>query len=198
MKLTPLTKELTPDEIRIANKIAKRFSYQWRTIDPQDLNSELVLWMLEHYETINKWRFGLGGEGQLVVSLKRVAARYCANETAANIHKALDTNFHYTIEQIERGLPYVWQERPQTIAVRHEVASGESSTNAVAVVADLAFGFSSLNADYQNILKWRFQLSLTLKEIGELLSISDRAAKARIDRALEKLQQELGGPPLRV
>ena len=193
-----MTKDLTPDEIRIASKIAKRFSYQWRTIDPQDLNSELILWMLEHYETVNKWRFSLGGEGQLVVSLKRVAARYCANETAANIHRPLDTNFHYTIEQIERGLPYVWQERPQTIAVRHEVASGEGSTNAVAVVADLAFGFSSLNADYQNILKWRFQLSLTLKEIGELLGISDRAAKARIDRALEKLQQELGGPPLRI
>ena len=95
-----MNKELTPEELRIASKIAKRFSYQWRTIDPQDLNSELILWMLEHYETVNKWRFAIGGQGKLVVSLKRLAARYCANETAANIHKPLDTNFHYTIEQI--------------------------------------------------------------------------------------------------
>jgi RNA polymerase sigma factor (sigma-70 family) len=193
-----LNKELTPEELRVASKIAKRFSYQWRTIDPQDLNSELILWMLEHYETVNKWRFAIGGQGKLVVSLKRLAARYCANETAANIHKPLDTNFHYTIEQIERGLPFIWQERPQTIAVRHEASSGENSTNAVAVLADLDFAFQSLNADYQNILKWRFQLNLNLKEIGELLGITDRAAKARIDRALEKLQFELGGPPLTV
>jgi RNA polymerase sigma factor (sigma-70 family) len=68
----------------------------------------------------------------------------------------------------------------------------------VAVLADLDFAFHSLNADYQNILKWRFQLNLNLKEIGELLGITDRAAKARIDRALEKLQFELGGPPLTV
>ena len=193
-----MNKELTPEELRVASKIAKRFSYQWRTIDPQDLNSELILWMLEHYETVNKWRFAIGGQGKLVVSLKRLAARYCANETAANIHKPLDTNFHYTIEQIERGLPFIWQERPQTIAVRHEASSGENSTNAVAVLADLDFAFQSLNADYQNILKWRFQLNLNLKEIGELLGITDRAAKARIDRALEKLQFELGGPPLTV
>jgi RNA polymerase sigma factor (sigma-70 family) len=193
-----LNKELTPEELKIAGKIAKRFSYQWRTIDPQDLNSELILWMLEHYETVNKWRFAMGGQGKLVVSLKRLAARYCANETAANIHKPLDTNFHYTIEQIERGLPFIWQDRPQTIAIRHEASSGENSTNAVAVLADLDFAFHSLNADYQNILKWRFQLNLNLKEIGELLGITDRAAKARIDRALEKLQFELGGPPLTV
>lgn len=154
--------------------------------------------MLEHYETVNSWRKAVGGQGKLVVSLKRVAARYCASETAANIHKPLDTNFHYTIEQIERGLPYVWQERPQTVAVRHEVASGEASTNAVAVIADLSFAFHSLNLDYQTILKWRFQLNLNLKEIGELLGITDRAAKGRIDRALEKLQFELGGPPLKV
>jgi len=193
-----LNKELTPEELKIAGKIAKRFSYQWRTIDPQDLNSELILWMLEHYETVNKWRFAMGGQGKLVVSLKRLAARYCANETAANIHKPLDTNFHYTIEQIERGLPFIWQDRPQTIAIRHEASSGENSTNAVAVLADLDFAFHSLNADYQNILKWRFQLNLNLKEIGELLGITDRAAKARIDRALEKLQFELGGPPLTI
>jgi RNA polymerase sigma factor (sigma-70 family) len=193
-----LNKELTPEELKIAGRIAKRFSYQWRTIDPQDLNSELILWMLEHYETVNKWRFAMGGQGKLVVSLKRLAARYCANETAANIHKPLDTNFHYTIEQIERGLPFIWQDRPQTIAIRHEASSGENSTNAVAVLADLDFAFHSLNADYQNILKWRFQLNLNLKEIGELLGITDRAAKARIDRALEKLQFELGGPPLTV
>jgi RNA polymerase sigma factor (sigma-70 family) len=68
----------------------------------------------------------------------------------------------------------------------------------VAVLADLDFAFHSLNADYQNILKWRFQLNLNLKEIGELLGITDRAAKARIDRALEKLQFELGGPPLTI
>ena len=154
--------------------------------------------MLEHYETVNKWRFAMGGQGKLVVSLKRLAARYCANETAANIHKPLDTNFHYTIEQIERGLPFIWQDRPQTIAIRHEASSGENSTNAVAVLADLDFAFHSLNADYQNILKWRFQLNLNLKEIGELLGITDRAAKARIDRALEKLQFELGGPPLTI
>ena len=193
-----MNKELTPEELKIAGKIAKRFSYQWRTIDPQDLNSELILWMLEHYETVNKWRFAMGGQGKLVVSLKRLAARYCANETAANIHKPLDTNFHYTIEQIERGLPFIWQDRPQTIAIRHEASSGENSTNAVAVLADLDFAFHSLNADYQNILKWRFQLNLNLKEIGELLGITDRAAKARIDRALEKLQFELGGPPLTI
>jgi RNA polymerase sigma factor (sigma-70 family) len=193
-----LTKELTSEEIKIASKIAKRFGYQWRTIDSEDLNSELILWILEHYETVNSWRFSSGGEGQLVVSLKRVAARYCARETAANIHRPLDTNFHYTIEQIERGLPYVWQERPQTIAIRHERASGESSTNSLAVIADLSFAFNSLTLDAQNILKWRFQLNMGLKDIGLLLGISDRAASARIDRAIEKLQLELGGPPPKI
>lgn len=193
-----MTKELTSEEIKIASKIAKRFGYQWRTIDSEDLNSELILWILEHYETVNSWRFSSGGEGQLVVSLKRVAARYCARETAANIHRPLDTNFHYTIEQIERGLPYVWQERPQTIAIRHERASGESSTNSLAVIADLSFAFNSLTLDAQNILKWRFQLNMGLKDIGLLLGISDRAASARIDRAIEKLQLELGGPPPKI
>ena len=193
-----MVKEITADEFRIALSIAKRFSRQWATIDYQDLNSELLLWMLEHYEIIYKWRGFVGGEGELVVALKRVAARYCANETEANVHRPLDIDFRYTYEQIERGLPYVWLDRPQTIAIRHEASSSEDSTNALAVIADLDFAFQSLNLDYQTILKWRYQLNLGLKEIGELLGISDRAAQARIYRAIKKLQSELGGPPLTV
>lgn len=193
-----MLKEITADEFRIASNIAKRFSYQWKTIDQQDLNSELLLWMLEHYEVVDRWRYVLGGEGQLVVSLKRVASRYCANETAANIHRPLDTDFRYSTDQIQKALPYLWLDRPQTIAIRHEQSSGADSTNLVAVIADMSAAFNTLSLDYQNILKWRFQLDLKFKEIGDLLGISDRAASARIDRAIEKLQNELGGPPPKI
>jgi RNA polymerase sigma factor (sigma-70 family) len=193
-----LSKEITGEELKIVRSIAKRFAYKWRTIDSEDLTSELLLWILEHYATVDNWRYSPGGEGQLVVSLRRIAARYCARETSANINKPLDTDFYYTIEQIERGLPFIWQDRPQTTGHYSKAGSSADSTNALAVIADLSSAFYSLNRDWQTILEWRYRLELNLKEIGDLLGISDRAVSGRINRALARLQIELGGSSPRI
>ena len=67
------------------------------------------------------------------------------------------------------------------------------SSDAVAALADVSRALSLLPEDEYNVIIWRFKLDYTDDELGEVLEISPSAANKRVQRAVKRLQKELGG-----
>jgi RNA polymerase sigma factor (sigma-70 family) len=184
--------KLTIDEIRIIRAIAKYFASKWRKISLDDLNSELMLWAFEHYKVIDEWRSDPKGEGKLYVTLKREAAKYCAKETAKYSIRPIDTENYYTIDQLVRIIPYLWESVPETGS---NARLPQDTNLAVTILADVRSAYYNLSKEDRSLLEIRYRLELSQLEIGELLGLSDRGAEKRIRRALQKLHDNLGGDP---
>lgn len=183
---------LTLDEVKIIKAIARYFSSRWRKIDYDDLSSELTLWAYQNYQTLQSWRDEIDGEGKLYVSLKRQAAKYCAKETQKYSIRPIDKDNYYTKEQLEAILPFLWEQAPESAS---SVVSPEDSHLAVTILADVRSGFYQLSKEDRSLLEIRYRLELSQSEIGELLGLSDRGAEKRIQRALDRLLDNLGGEP---
>jgi RNA polymerase sigma factor (sigma-70 family) len=183
---------LSLDEIRIIRSIARYFSSKWKLIEIDDLTSELTLWAYSHYKIVDEWRSDSRGEGKLYVTLKREAAKYCAKETQKTSIRPIDAENYYTIDQLIKILPFLWEIAPESPS---STRLPEETNLAVTIVADVRSSFYSLNKEDRSLLEIRYRLELSQSEIGELIGLSDRGAEKRIQRALRRLHDNLGGNP---
>lgn len=185
---------ITEHEMKLAEKIGRRAASRWSAVDSDDVISHLYLWIVENYTVVSRWRTEEGGESKLFVSLRREAAKYCAKEQTIKVGRPLRANNFYTVAMLERALPFIFEETPQTVVLENPVTgqtygSGSPSDfgNAVAILADIKGTFYGLNREIREVLELRFRDGLTFEELGDLAGISKVAAKKRVDRALERL-----------
>lgn len=184
-------------ELTLARRIAWRIGSKWSAVEIDDLAQELTLWLFENADTVKRYRTEEGGEAKLFVTLRRVASKYCAHEQQARSGAPLDAGAAYSLAQIERALPYVWEETPQTSVSEHEKTSGYAGDygRAVAVMTDIRGAYEGLPPEVRSVLAMRFRDGLSYNEIGVLTDMSDRGVKKRVTRALTRIQEALGGTP---
>lgn len=186
-------------ELTLARKIAFKIGSRWSAVEIDDLASELTLWLFENSAAVERYRDEPGGEGKLFVALRRKAAKYCAREQAIRSGAPLDAEARYTVTQIERGLPFVWEDAPQTVVAEDplngrplgESYNASSSTNAVSVLLDFRLAFDALPDDLKTILTLRFRDGMTYREIGALTELTDNGARKRVRRGVRHMQQLL-------
>jgi RNA polymerase sigma factor (sigma-70 family) len=191
---------ITPEEMKVAERVGKRAASRWRNVEADDVISELYLWLAMNREPIDRWKSEEGGQGKLFVTLRREAAKYCAKEEATMIGRPLRQDNFYTVDLVKRALPYVFEPVPQTTAQVNPVTgesystgSPESFGNAQAIIADIRGALYGINREMREILELRYRDGLTLEEIGELSEVTKVAAKNRIDRAVKRLSDALSG-----
>lgn len=185
-------------ELTLAGKIAQRIGSRWSAVEVEDLTSHLYLWLVEHSNQLANWRDQEGGEGKLYVSLRREAAKYCAKQQAAAVGRPIAADNFYTIELLNRALPYLFEETPETIVdinprTGQALFVNNESGNALAIMADIRGAFYGLNSEIRQVLEWRYQDGLTYEEIGELRNITKDGAKKVVDRAVSRLSDALSG-----
>jgi hypothetical protein len=88
-KRPPKPFSLTDREMLKVSQVASRQAWKWKQ-DKDDLEQTLLLWCFERPGTIERFREREFGEGAFVLSLKRVAVKYCVKETRHDIGKSLD------------------------------------------------------------------------------------------------------------
>jgi len=182
-------------ELTLARRISWKIGSKWSAVEVEDLTQELTLWLFENVDTVKRYRNEEGGDAKLFVTLRRVASKYCAHEQQARSGARLDAGATYSLGQIERALPFLWEETPQTAVHEHEKTSGFSGDygRAVAVMTDIRGAYASLPQEVRSVLALRFRDGLSYYEIGTLTSMSDRGVKKRVTRALTRIQEALGG-----
>jgi DNA-directed RNA polymerase specialized sigma24 family protein len=195
-----MTLHLEPEELKLAEKIAARIGSKWSAVDIDDLTGHLYLWLLTNIKSVQRWREEVG-DGKLYVSLRREAAKYCAKEQAAAVGRPITEGNFYNVDLLDRALPYIFEDVPQTIATVNPVTGrpeGSSSEPGLAltILTDIRTAYYGLNKEIQEVLAWRYRDGLTLEEIGELKDLTKAGAGKSVERALSRLSDSLAGEPL--
>jgi DNA-directed RNA polymerase specialized sigma24 family protein len=191
---------LEPEELKLAEKVAARIGSKWSAVEIDDLTGHLYLWLLNNIRHVERWREETG-DGKLYVSLRREAAKYCAKEQAAAVGRPILAGNFYTVELLDRALPYIFEDIPQTITAvnpvtgKPEHASGEAGL-ALTLLTDIRAAYHGLNKEIKEVLAWRYRDGLTLEEIGELRNLTSMGASKQVERALSRLSDSLAGDPL--
>lgn len=182
-------------ELTIARKVAAKVGSRWSAVEVEDLTSELILWLYTHAETVRRYRGEEGGHAKLFIALRRVAGRYCVKEQEARAGGPLEVDAPYTVEQIERALPYIFEDVPVTVvpeAYGRPVGRIPSDFGqAHAVLIDIRTGYDELPPEHKTVLALRYRDGLTYADIGALTGVTDVGAKRRVTRALQRVQSYL-------
>ena len=192
---------ITERELKLAEKVAYRVGSKWSAVEQDDLQQHLFLWCVENARHLERWRAEPGDNGKLYVSLRREAARYCAREQAARVGRPIHADNFYTAALVERALPFVFEDTPQTQVAVNPVtgqpeAVGAEHDLALTILTDIRGTYYGLNPELQQVLGWRFRDGLTFEEIGELKNITKDGAKKSVDRAIARLVDSLAGERL--
>jgi DNA-directed RNA polymerase specialized sigma24 family protein len=192
---------ITDKEMKLAEKVAHRIGSKWTHVENDDLQQHLFLWCVENARHLERWRAEPGDNGKLYVSLRREAARYCAREQAARVGRPIHADNFYTAVMVERALPFVFEDIPQTTVAENPVtgqpeAVGTEYDLALTILTDIRGTYYGLNPELQHVLAWRFRDGLTFEEIGELKNITKDGAKKAVDRAVARLVDALAGDRL--
>lgn len=192
---------LEPAELKTAERVAARIGSRWSAVEVDDLTSHLYLWLVTNLKAVQRWRGESEGEGKLYVSLRREAAKYAAREQAARVGRPIQAGNFYTPELLDRALPFVFEDTPQT-TVTVNPATGQASPVpaesdlAVAIMADIRGAFYGLNREIRQVLEWRYRDGLNFEEIGELKRITKDGARKQVERAVSRLADALAGERL--
>ena len=184
-------------ELALARRIAHKIGSRWTAVEVEDLEQELILWLFENQGHVERYRTEEGGESKLYVALKRKASKQCAREQTIRSGAPLDVNATYSIAQIERALPFVFEDIPQSIALENPVSGavqyhGEPG-QALAVMTDIRGAFQDLPTEMKRVLQLRFREGLTYQDIGALSGMTLNGAKKRVRRAVTRMQEILDG-----
>ena len=96
----------------------------------------------------------------------------------------------YSLEQVERVLPFVYADTPQTVVHDSQKNLGDHSL-ALAIMSDVKTALTALPDHMKETLTQRFYLGLTFQEMADASGITKRGAKKRVDRAILELRRNL-------
>lgn len=188
------------EEIELARKIAGWVGNKWSLVEVEDLQSELVLWLFENEITVNRYRADPEGYMKLNTALRKHALKYCAKEQSARSGALLDHDAKYSIAQVKRALPYVFEDINVESYAHENPHTGEpvgvSSSGyglALAVLLDMRICFEAMPKDVKEILTLQYRDGLSYREISELTGVARRTAIRQSQRAVSKLRDQLCG-----
>ena len=186
---------ISDHELTLAKKVAYKTAQRWSMVDTEDLTSELTLWLFENEAQVERYRDDDSGDGKLFVALRRQASKYCARETRERTGQPLDYHAEYTLAQIERALPFVFEDLPtQSVAVDPYTGTPVGYVGdgmAQAVMADIKGAYADLPKEVKLVLALRFRDGLNYNEIAEITDTSLPSAHRRVKRAVSRLRDAL-------
>jgi RNA polymerase sigma factor (sigma-70 family) len=185
----------------IVAHIAYEFSRKFHMIDVDDIRQELWIWFLEHPKKIAHWEkeYDEKNRTKLVArSLRNAAKDYCQREKAKVLGYRVEDNYYYDKQLLEAILPGVFNgtRTPPSLSdmgysnTKKVLSEGN---NWLAMCADVEKSLNKINKEQYLILSYRFNDGLEITKIAEELSITQDAARMRINRAMNMLLNMLGG-----
>ena len=195
--------DLTDEEMKIAASVARRQANKWSGVDVEDLTSEMYLWLVTKYKTVERYRTEVAGHAKLWKALNREAVRYCMKEQAYKNgeHKLTQKTTHrtYTFNQVKNALDYVWEYKDIITSTPRQNPQSELlieySTpidSVIDLMIELETAISELTEVEQLLIEYRFREGKNFIEIGNLLGISKDSARMKINRLINKIQKIIG------
>lgn len=193
--------EATGVATQVARIVHRKYSVYF---DVADVRQELLAWVwrredkvkvwLDHDQTPEDYK---GGVRQLGKTLTRQADKYCRRQKAHKLGYEIRDEHFYDPITLSEILPFVWGDVIETKQQDGERVSGSGNPaeggNYVAQLLDIRVGLSKLDEMDRDVLELKYEQHLTFAEIAEQLEISDTTAHRKVDGALRRLNNHLGG-----
>ena len=180
--------------------IAYEFSRKFHMCDADDIRQELWVWFLEHPNKVKVWEaIDIKQSTKLIArSLRNAAKDYCQKEKARAVGYKVEDNYYYDREVVELLLPAVLRKDLNAPAMTDlgftkakKVAS--EGGNWFAMMADIDKALERLTQEQLSIVYLRFGDGCDNVTLAKELSITEDAARMRVNRAINNLLNFLGG-----
>jgi DNA-directed RNA polymerase specialized sigma24 family protein len=190
------------DHAAVASATKILYSRYRNYVEYADVQQELYLWLLDHYDRAIRWRANLSerhAERTVVKALRNAGERYCRTEKAERDGYAVEDEFFYSIPMIADllSLSYdpLWS-TPKGIDYAEQKPVSPSN-ELIVMVADVTRAAETLPEADQALLRYVYGGKRTPKEayIDKSLEwgISETAAYNRIRRVVGRVRAALGG-----
>lgn len=180
--------------------IAYEFSRKFHMVESSDIRQELFVWFLEHPNKVKIWESLEGKQSIKLISrsLRNAAKDYCQREKAQVVGYRVEDNYYYDKELVELILPAIFSgsRKPPVMTDLGFTNSKKvlsEGNNWSAMCADVENMYDKLHEEQQFILSIRYGEGLEIGALSGQLSISQDAARMRINRAINSLLNLLGG-----
>jgi len=194
------------DSIEIARTVARKVHRRYHTyFDVSDVSQELTVWILKRQDKIVEWlehpldsdEYKMGVK-KLGKTLTRHADKYCRRVKAQKLGYELRDEQFYDEVTLSELLPFVWSDIVNTTdASKPKVSGGGNPAeggNYVIQLFDIRRGLSKLSEMDRDVLELRYADQLSFSALAEQLTCSETTAHRKVDGALRRLTNELGGP----
>jgi DNA-directed RNA polymerase specialized sigma24 family protein len=176
-----------------ARKLASHFK-----LEMEDIHSEIWIWILKNEEKVRDLLEDDTGSSKLSFYMRTAGRRYCLTEKAHTCGYSVQDLYFYTRDQLKELLPSVFDEYRGLATPLRSTAGRLSpppttSGGVAATLADIAQALNKIPERDYNTLVWRYKYDWTDEALGVELDCSPEAANKRVQRAVGRLQKELGG-----
>lgn len=189
----------------IASQVARVVHRKYHTyFGVDDVRQELLVWVVRREDKVRTWldhdqgeEQYKGGVRQLGKTLSRHADRYCRKRKAQYLGYQIDDEAYYSPITLSELLPFVWNDVVNTTDGSKPKVSGGGNPaeggNYVIQLFDIRRALDKLDPQDKLVLQMKFFEMLNFQEIAEVLEVSDSTAHRKVDGALRRLNNNLGG-----
>jgi RNA polymerase sigma factor (sigma-70 family) len=189
----------------IASQVARVVHRKYNTyFDVSDVRQELLVWILRRESKVRVWldhnlteEEYRGGVKQLGKTLSRQADKYCRKRKAQFLGYAVEDEAYYSPITLSELLPFVWADVVATADNTKPRVSGGGAPaeggNYVVQLIDIRRAIAKLDEMDRDVLQLKFENQLTFSQLAEELQVSDTTAHRKVDGALRRLNNHLGG-----
>lgn len=185
----------------LVGHIAYEFSRKYYMVDADDIRQELWVWFLEHPNKVKTWEEYDAKETVKIIarSLRNAAKDYCQKEKARISGYSVDDVYYYDRQIVELLLPSVlrgdalspqWEDLDLFVFKKKVLSEGG---NFMAMTADIDRALLKLKPEQLSIIYLRFGDGCDNSTLAKELSVSEDAARMRVNRAMNNLMNILGG-----
>lgn len=187
--------------VAVARKVHRRYHTYF---DVADVTQEMMIWVLRRQDKIKEWldhpvesdEYKMGVR-KLGKTLTRNADKYCRRLKAQKLGYEVRDEQYYSPISLSELLPFVWNDVVDTRdSTKPKVSGGGNPAeggNYVIQLFDVRAALRKLDPQDKLVLQMKFFEQLNFKEIAETLGVSDSTAHRKVDGALRRLNNNLGG-----
>jgi len=193
--------EATDVASQVARVVHRKYSVYF---DVSDLRQELLVWVWRREDKVKQWldhnqepEDYKGGVKQLGKTLTRQADKYCRRLKAQKLGYEIRDEQYYDPITLSELLPFVWGDVVETTKIDGEKVSGAGNPaeggNYVIQLFDVRNALSKIDEMDRDVLELKYEQNLTFAEIAEVLEVSDTTAHRKVEGAMRRLVNQLGG-----
>lgn len=190
---------IEPDEALI-RPLAAKYAGRFRMVDRDDIAQEMRVWWLRNQRRIKKL---IDDERQdkIYDDLRQVSRRYCERQKAQTAGYEVGDLHWYDAGVVRELLPMVWDtslltqdQAPDDGARPRNRKPANEGGNLMAMVSDCSRAVAQVDLDEYAMLWLQFgPMKYSNQDLAVYLDTSLAAAKMRVQRALNRLVDLLGG-----